>query len=165
MKVLLVDLRNPLSSSAVEVMSFANDNDAPVVLVVGHGDSTGDSVDGFTADTFPSFPSARVIWFYACNCGKSLVTKIARRGVTAFGYVTGILAPALEELSLANCIRDALEDYTGDLSPMTVLCHVQDRLLKEAGRLLEQRRIEQNAIQLLRAALINHTRLSLRFAS
>ena len=161
---MLVDLRNFLSSSAVEITSL-KDNDAPIVLVVGHGDSTGDSVDGFTADTFPSFPSARVIWFYACNCGESFVEKISRRGVIAFGYVTSILAPALEELKLAACIRDALEDYAGDLSPMTVLYHVQDRLLKEAGRLLEQGKSEQDATQLLRAALINHTRLSLRFAS
>jgi len=157
MRVSLVDLRNPdHKTSLVEA-------DAPIVIVIGHG--SPDSIGGFKAKTFPVLPSAQVVWFYACNCGKSLITEIARRGVIAFGYITSVLAPASVESSVASYIKICLEGYSGSLSPIPILSYVQELLFEKAFCLAQQAMDQQNGLLLLQAALINHTRLSLRFAT
>jgi len=161
MNVSLVDLRT--LTDMYEMRSLIAQIDAPIMVILGHG--ARNSIAGFTAETFPIPSSARILWFYACNCGESMIGKIAQRGPVAFGYLTSILAPASVEATVANRIKTYLETYTGSVDPLLIHSYVQERLLEDAGQLAEQAKNSHNGLFLLQAALINHTRLTLRFAS
>ena len=163
MIVSLMDLRQ---LSKEQAGSLVGQHDAEVVIVVGHGtpDSVGSLQFSLTAETFPSFPSAQVIWLYACHCGISLMRSIAERGVTVFGYVTSVLAPATVESTVAYHIKSILEEYSGDTNPRALLSYVQEKLFDKASVLLASATDERNGLLLFQASLINHTRLSLRFA-
>ena len=167
MTVSLIDLRELSNPSKEQLSSLVEQHDAHIVIVVGHGtpNSVGSRKYGFTAETFPHFPSAKVIWLYACNCGTALITEIAKRGVTAFGYITNVLAPATVESSVAHHIKNIVERYSGDISPSALLSYVQEELFNNASTLLESASDQTNGLFLFQASLINHTRLSLRFAT
>jgi len=163
MKVAVIDLRG---SESPNQNTLRVDSDCAVAIFVGHG--TRQSVCGYTSQTFPRLPSVKVIWLYACNCGKKLIKEIAEMhgNVTVFGYTTNILAPTTGpiELTVAGDIKDSLEEYSGPSITSHILRHVQDRLLKEAVRDIEKAKAQRDGTMLMVAALINHTRLSLRFA-
>jgi hypothetical protein len=165
MNVSLIDIRT--STDMDEMRNLIARTDAPIIVILGHGarNSIGSSIAGFTAETFPIPSSARVLWFYACNCGESMIGKIAQRGPVAFGYLTSILAPASVEATVANRIKTYLEDYTDSVDPILIRAYVQERLLEDARQLSQDAKNTHNGLLLLQAALINHTRLSLRFAS
>lgn len=166
MKVSLVDLREFNSNVQDDIDSLLSGNDSTAVILVSHG--SRQSIDGFTAETFPRFPSAKVIWLYACNCGKLLIRNIADSHGSAivFGYTTNVLAPttgALES-TVAGSIRKFLEDYSGPHDSNMILGHVQGKLLERALSEIEMAKTKRDGRMLLGAALTNHTRLSLRFA-
>jgi hypothetical protein len=157
MRVALFDLRTQSASIG---------SDLPALLIVGHG--TRQSVGGYTSQTFPIIASAQVIWIYACNCGKQLIKDIAERhgSATVFGYTTNVLAPITGpiESTVAGDIKRFLEEYTGAVDPIQILEHIQNKLLLEAIFQMERARTQHDGVLIMTAALINHTRLSLRFA-
>jgi hypothetical protein len=164
MKVTVLDLRG--SGSATNPDSLRVDADCSAVIFVGHG--TRHSVGGYTSQTFPILSSVKIIWLYACNCGKKLIKEIAERhgSATVFGYTTNVIAPMTGpiELTVAGDIKEFLEEYSGPASTTQILRHVQDRLLKAAIFHIKNAKAQRDGRMLMVAALINHTRLSLRFA-
>jgi hypothetical protein len=166
MTVSLIDIREVPKLNNAEIGSLVKQYDAEIVIVVGHGTahSVGSSQFEFTAQTFPHFPTAKVVWLYACSCGRSLITEIAKTGVSVFGYITPVLAPATVESSVAHHIKDILDENSERISPNELASLVQDELFSEASALLDNASEQGNALLLLQASLINHTRLSLRFA-
>jgi hypothetical protein len=69
------------------------------------------------------------------------------------------------EATVANRIKTYLECYGDSFDPFLIRSHVQESLLKDAGQLAEQAKNTHDGLLLLQAALINHTRLSLRFST
>ncbi len=161
MKVSLIDLRREDNLSQDGVRSL-EENDATIIVILGHG--SPETVAGLTRDTFPTFPQAKVVWMYACQCGLSLIGEIARRGLIVFGYVTNVLAPESAESTVATHIKNLLESYAGEINAASFLRYVHDGLLAKASDLIIKAKQERNGLYLLQAALINHTRLSVRVA-
>jgi len=163
MKTALIDLREHSAIwSSTEIDSLIREYDALALVLLGHGSPT--SVAGLTATTFPKFPSAQVIWIYACNCGKSLIGQISKASLLVFGYVTTVLAPDPIESTIASQIQTLMTDYNGGVTGKNILYYVQAKLFEEAVRLVSKSSEEMNGRFLLEAALINHSRLSIRFA-
>jgi len=166
MTVSLIDIRELTRLDEAQIGSLVKLHDAEIVIIVGHGTahSVGSRHFEFTAETFPHFPAAEVIWLYACSCGRSLITEMAKRGVTVFGYITSVLAPATVESSVAHHIKVILDEYSGRKSPNVLAWLVQDGLFRKASALLDDASEQGHGLLLLQASLINHTRLGLRFA-
>jgi hypothetical protein len=163
LKASLVDLRNHNEQwNSRDIETLVRAYDAPVMVFVGHGSSH--SIAGLTEATFPKFPSAQVIWIYACNCGKSLIKQLGNNELAVFGYVTSILAPQSIEATVASHIRRLMEEYSGTAKGKDILIYIQSKLFEEAVTLITKAKGERNGLVLIQAALINHTRLSIRFA-
>jgi hypothetical protein len=159
----LIDLRNHNEQwKSKDIGTLAREYDAPAVVFLGHGSTH--SIAGLTESTFPTFPSAKVIWIYACNCGRSLIDRLGNSKLAVFGYVTGILAPHSIEATVASRIKRLMEDYAGSMKAKDILLYIQCKLLDEAVSLVVKAKEEKNGLILIQAALINHGRLSIRFA-
>jgi hypothetical protein len=160
MKVSLIDLRD---GTDLEQRIPKEDDGSTGLILVAHGSSS--SLTGLSVDNLPIFGSTKLIWLYACNCGQTLIHEIAQKGVKVFGYITAVLAPvsfqSLED-SVPGYIRTALSEYGGEIATSPVLRHVQESLFHKATSMFEQAKNEHDGILLMKALLINHSRLTLR---
>jgi len=160
MDVNLVDLRNVKSKA--EAKKLIAKNVAPIVILLGHGNR--DSFMGFSESMLRSIPNAKIVWIYACECGLSLINRIAPGYVCVLGYATEVLAQETGESTVAHRLRQILQTYSGEMDPEKIIIIVQEGLLNHAMSILSlaRKKGEENGWYLVQAALVNHTRLSLR---
>jgi hypothetical protein len=74
------------------------------------------------------------------------------------------LAPHPIEATVASRIKRLMEEYSGSVKGKDVLLYIQSKLLDEAVSLIGKAKEERNGLILIQAALINHARLSIRYA-
>jgi hypothetical protein len=159
-KVSLIDIRD-LRRKA-KSLELVKANSADVLIIIGHGSRGG--IRGLRKDDLATIPNAKILWIYACECGLELIHNLATKYKAVIGYVTEILAPASIESTVAYKVQKIIETYNGSDEPGKIISHVQDSLLRFALDLMVRSRQNDDAMGLLlfQAALVNHTRLSLR---
>lgn len=160
MKVNLIDIRDLRSKT--KSLELVKTNSAEVLILLGHGSRGG--MRGLSENDLATIPNAKILWIYACECGQDLIHSLANKYNAVFGYVTEVLAPASIESTVAYKIKKIVEGYAGSDDPGKIVSHVQDALLRFALDLvtLSQQKDKSMGLLLFQAALVNHTRLSLR---
>ncbi len=162
MEVSLIDLRN-VALTKPQLIALLQTGSSKLLVVLGHG--TSDSIGGIGVQTFPEIAKTKFLWLYACACGVDLIHRLAERFDGVFGYCTEVLAPTEGDSTVAHKIRDILQGYDGDEEPIQIMRYVQDELHDYAFELFKSLIRDgpaQGGFSLVNAALINHTRLSLR---
>jgi hypothetical protein len=159
-KVSLIDIRDLRRKT--QSLELVKTNSAEVLILLGHGSRGG--IGGLTEKDLAAIPNVKILWIYACECGQELIHSLAKKYKAVMGYVAEILAPASIESTVAYKIKKIIETYDGSDEPRKIVGYVQDELLQLALNLVTLSRKKDDAMGLLlfQAALINHTRLSLR---
>jgi len=162
-KVSLIDIRDlRRKTRSVELVRA---NSADLLILLGHGSRSG--MRGLNEKDLATIPNAKILWIYACECGLELIHSLANKYNAVMGYVTEILAPASIESTVAYKIKKIVEEYNGSDEPGRIVSHVQEALLRFALDMvtLSQKKDGTMGLLLFQAALVNHTRLSLRRGS
>jgi len=132
-------------------------NHEKALILIGHGNSTGTTACGVDAEMLPNSADLEILWIYACNSAKRIASNLAKRGLTTFGFITDIIVPSRDlpsEIEQAQeCVAPLEQVDSTDL-----YCRLRKKLFEFAKKSFQQG-------QILQAARVNHTRLSLRVFS
>lgn len=163
METNLIDIRD-FGLSPAKIASRIDSNVAPVVILICHG--SRNSVLGLDIPKLREIPNAKVLWIYACECGLSLIHQLADKYEAVLGYATTVLAPATVESTVAFKLKQIIDQFRDELNPRKLIHFVQKKLFLLALEIFKSARTKgnENGLYLVQAALVNHTRLSLRFA-
>jgi len=150
------DFRELDSQEASErLVSAIGSNTDEVVAVIGHGNSDGSTTCGIGAEMIPPNGNLKILWLYSCNSARRIAIELSNRGIITLGFATEVLA---FNQSIPNEIEivEELMVFSETLAPTKLHCSLRQELLEAAkGNLIADKKI-------LEAALMNHTRLSLR---
>jgi len=130
--------------------------DRGALILIGHG-SDRDFM-GLTSEEIMRLKlGTKVIWFYACNCGQSMIGGFAGSGTIAAGHCCYVLRFPSYDLAL-DTLKKRLDESDEDIDCSQLMSDIRATWFDTAKKCIERK-------DLLFAAITNHTRLSMRFSS
>ncbi len=147
-----VQSKGPVESHKI-ITERVSQSSREAVILIGHGNSEGSKFEGLRANGIFDDLIPLVTWFHACNCGKSIIFQVSKFGVRAIGYVCNILFTGVDDEILRG-VKTALEALPKDTNCSEILRSIREGWYRLAVKYLHAR-------DLLRASVVNHTRLNI----
>jgi len=125
-----------------------------IIIIIGHGNEDGSKINGLDLDLYEKSKYIFCIWLFACNSGKEIGKKLAKKGFNTLCFDTEILISDKprppEVMKILNYIKKI-----ENVSFSKFVSMLRRFYYKESIKSLLKNDI-------LQAAVLNHTRLALR---
>lgn len=130
--------------------------DRGALVLIGHG--SDDDFMGLTADEIVRLRlRIRVLWFYACNCGRGMIRRFAGSGIATGGHCCYVLRYQNYDLAL-DALKARLEESDSTIECGQLMSDIRAAWFDTATQCIARKDV-------LFGAITNHTRLSMRFST
>ena len=154
MKTQIIDLRGILYRDISRMIKTKSNSETEVLILIGHGTLDGTQLMGLSASDILELIRPKLIMFYACNCGKSMVRQIAKSGLMSFGFITNIMIGNNDKT--IEIAFKVLSNVKNDAQYSEIMDQLRDAWFENAIEFLGKGCF-------LDAAILNHCRLSIRY--